>query len=134
MTEIPDEEKASRPVGMAILFGFLLGISSHELLLHYFPSYLWFSVVAIFPGLYLLRIWSRAKLKSMGVIESDHMTISRKLMGKVSYSESFYITCQLLFSVCFLITTVGGNLLAMSFSPESATLIHVFDLAQKLAI
>lgn len=134
MTEIPDEEKASRPVGMAILFGFLLGISSHELLLHYFPSYLWFSVVAIFPGLYLLRIWSRAKLKSMGVIESDDITISRKLMGKVSYSESFYITCQLLFSFCFLITTVGGNLLAMRFSPESATLIHVFDLAQKLAI
>ncbi|MEK9704175.1 MAG: hypothetical protein VW829_19325 [Deltaproteobacteria bacterium] len=134
MTEIPDEEKASRPVGMAILFGFLLGISSHELLLHYFPSYLWFSVVAIFPGLYLLRIWSRAKLKSMGVIESDDMTISRKLMGKVSYSESFYITCQLLFSVCFLITTVGGNILAMRFSTESATLIHVFDLAQKLAI
>ncbi|MEC8308671.1 MAG: hypothetical protein VXZ81_07075 [Pseudomonadota bacterium] len=134
MTEIPDEEKASLPIGMAALFGILIGICSHEFLLRYFPSYLWFSWVAIFPGLYLLRIWSKGKLKSMGVIESDDMTISRKLMGKVSYSESFNISCKLLFSVCFLIITVGGNLLAVKLSPESASIIHLFDLIEKLTI
>lgn len=134
MTEIPDEEKASLPIGMAALFGVLIGICSHEFLLSYFPSYLWFSWVAIFPGLYLLRIWSKSKLKSMGVIESDDMTISRKLMGKVSYSESFNIACKLLFSVCFLIITVGGNFLAVKLSPESASIIHLFDLIEKLTI
>jgi hypothetical protein len=128
VTVIPDAEKASRPVGMAALFGFLIGISSHELFLYYLPSYLWFSVAAIFPGLYLLRIWINAKLKSMGVIESDDMTISRKLKGKVSYSESFYIASQLLFSICFLITTLGGNFLAIKFSHQSASVIHLFDL------
>ena len=134
MTKIPDEEKASLPIGMAALFGVLIGICSHEFLLNYFPSYLWFSWVAIFPGLYLLRIWSKSKLKSMGVIESDDMTISRKLMGKVSYSESFNIACKLLFSVCFLIITVGGNFLAVKLSPESASIIHLFDLIEKLTI
>ena len=134
MTEIPAEEKASRPIGMAALFGFLTGICSHELLLHYSPTFLWFSIGAIFPGLYLLRAWSRSKLKSMGVIESDDMTISRKLMGKVSYSESFDIASKLLFSVCFLIITVGGNLLALELSPESASIIHLFDLIEKLTI
>ena len=134
MTEIPAEEKASRPIGMAALFGVILGICSHEFLLHYFPSYLWISWVAIFPGLYLLRIWSKGKLKSMGVIESDDMTISRKLMGKVSYSESFDIASKLLFSVCFLIITVGGNLLALELSPESASIIHLFELIEKLTI
>ena len=99
MTDIPAEEKASRPIGMAALFGFLTGICSHELLLHYSPTILWFSLGAIFPGLYLLKAWSRSKLKSMGVIESDDMTISRKLMGKVSYSESFDIASKLLLSV-----------------------------------
>ena len=38
----------------------------------------------------------------MGVIESDDMTISRKLMGKVSYSESFDIASKLLFFCLFL--------------------------------
>ena len=134
MTEIPAEEKASRPIGMAALLGFLIGICSHELLLHYSPTLLWFSFGAIFPGLYLLRVWSRSKLKSMGVIESDDMTISRKLKGKVSYSESFDIACKVLFSVCFLIITVGGNLLAFKLSPESASIIHLFELVEKLAI
>jgi hypothetical protein len=134
MTEIPAEEKASRPIGMAALLGFLIGICSHELLLHYLPTFLWFSLGAIFPGLYLLRMWSRGKLRSMGVIESDDMTISRKLMGKVSYSESFDLACKLLFSVCFLIITIGGNLLALKLSPHSASIIHLFDLIDKLAI
>ena len=134
MTEIPAEEKASRPIGMAALFGVILGICSHEFLLHYFPSYLWISWTAIFPGLYLLRIWSKGKLKSMGVIESDDMTISRKLMGKVSYSESFDFACKLLFSLCFLIITIGGNLLALNLSPDSASIIHLFNLIEKFAI
>ena len=134
MTEIPAEEKASRPIGMAALFGVILGICSHEFLLHYFPSYLWISWVVIFPGLYLLRIWSKGKLRSMGVIESDDMTISRKLTCKVSYSESFDIASKLLFSVCFLIITVGGNLLALELSPESASIIHLFELIEKLTI
>ena len=134
MTEIPSEEKASRPIGMAALLGFLIGIGSHELLLHYLPTFLWFSLGAIFPGLYILRIWSRSKLRSMGIIESDDMTISRKLMGKVSYSESFDLACKLLFSLCFLIITVGGNLLALKLSPDSASIIDLFDIIEKLAI
>ncbi|RPG22288.1 MAG: hypothetical protein CBB93_001500 [Oceanospirillales bacterium TMED33] len=70
----------------------------------------------------------------MGIIESDDMTISRKLMGKVSYSESFDLACKLLFSLCFLIITVGGNLLALKLSPDSASIIDLFDIIEKLAI
>ena len=55
MTEIPSEEKASRPIGMAAMLGLLIGICSHELLLHYLPTFLWFSLGAIFPGLYILQ-------------------------------------------------------------------------------
>ena len=35
----------------------------------------------------------------MGVIESDDMTISRKLMGKVSYSESLILHVASFFAV-----------------------------------
>ena len=69
----------------------------------------------VYSGVLFLRIWIKSKLKSMNVIESDDLTISRKLGGKVSYSESFSNICTLVFSVCFLIITVGGNLIAIRF-------------------
>ena len=54
MTDIPDEEVASRPVGMAVLLGLLTGCFSHELILSFAPEYLWFSVAAFIPGFYLV--------------------------------------------------------------------------------
>ena len=101
MTEIPDEEVASKPIGVAILLGLLTGCLSHELILIFAPDYLWFSVAAFIPGFYLLRIWIKTKLKSMNVIESDDLTISRRLGGRVSYSESFSNICKLVFSAFF---------------------------------
>ena len=98
MTEIPSEEKASRPIGMAALFGFSPGsVLTSFFCTIYRPScgFLW---EQFFPGLYYCEYGVGSKLRSMGVIESDDMTISRKLMGKVSYSESFDIACKLLFS------------------------------------
>ena len=134
MTDIPDEEVASRPVGMAVLLGLLTGCLSHELILGLAPEYLWSSVAAFIPGFYLLRIWIKGKLKSMNVIESDDLTISRKLGGKVSYSESFSNVCTLVFSVCFLIITVGGNLIVISFPEESASIFNLIDLVDRMVL
>ena len=75
MDDIPEEKVASKPIGVAIFLGLIVGSVSHELFLNYAPAYLWFSALAIFPGLYLLRIWINYKLKSMNVIESDDLTI-----------------------------------------------------------
>ena len=104
MTDIPDEEVASKPVA------------------------------AYIPGFYFLRIWIKSKLKSMNVIESDDLTISRKLGGNVSYSESFSNVCTLAFSVCFLIITIGGNLLAISFPEESASIFELIDLLDRIVL
>ena len=134
MTDIPDEEVASRPVGMAVLLGLLTGCLSHELILSFAPEYLWSSVAAFIPGFYLLKIWIKSKLKSMNVIESDDLTISRKLGGKVSYSESFSNICTLVFSVCFLIITVGGNLIAINFPEESASIFNLIDLVDRMVL
>jgi len=128
MTEIPDEEVASKPIGVAILLGLLTGCLSHELILIFAPDYLWFSVAAFIPGFYLLRIWTKTKLKSMNVIESDDLTISRRLGGRVSYSESFSNICKLVFSAFFLIITIGGNLIAISFPDGSASIFNLIDL------
>ena len=128
MTDIPEEEVASRPIGMAILLGLLTGCLSHELILSFAPQYLWSSLAAFIPGFYLLRIWIKTKLKSMNVIESDDLTFSRKWGGKVSYSESFSNICTLVFLVCFLIITVGGNLIAIRFPEESASIFNLIDL------
>jgi hypothetical protein len=134
MVDIPEEEVASKPIGMAILLGLLTGCLSHELVLSFAPHYLWSSLAAFIPGFYLLRIWIKSKLKSMNVIESDDLTISRKLGGKVSYSESFSNICIMVFSVCFLIITVGGNLIAISFPEESASIFNLIDLVDRIVL
>ncbi len=134
MTDIPEEEVASRPIGMAILLGLLTGCLSHELILSFAPQYLWSSLAAFIPGFYLLRIWIKTKLKSMNVIESDDLTFSRKLGGKVSYSESFSNICTLVFLVCFLIITVGGNLIAIRFPEESASIFNLIDLVDHILL
>ena len=127
MTDIPDENVASKPVGVAMFLGLIVGSVSHELFLHYAPAHLWFSAVAILPGLYLLRIWINYKLKSMNVIESDDLTITRKLAGKLTYSESFSMVCNLVYSVCFFFITVGGNLIAINFPEESASIFNLIS-------
>ncbi|HCL69143.1 MAG TPA: hypothetical protein DIC49_06465 [Gammaproteobacteria bacterium] len=134
MTDISEEEVASRPIGMAILLGLLTGCLSHELILSFAPQYLWSSLAAFIPGFYLLRIWIKTKLKSMNVIESDDLTFSRKLGGKVSYSESFSNICTLVFLVCFLIITVGGNLIAIRFPEESASIFNLIDLVDRILL
>ena len=134
MTDIPDEEVASRPVGVAVSLGLLTGCLSHELILSFAPQYLWSSLAAFIPGFYLLRIWIKTKLKSMNVIESDDLTFSRKLGGKVSYSESFSNICTLVFLVCFLIITVGGNLIAIRFPEESASIFNLIDLVDRILL
>ena len=134
MTDISEEEVASRPIGMAILLGLLTGCLSHELILSFAPQYLWSSLAAFIPGFYLLRIWIKTKLKSMNVIESDDLTFSRKLGGKVSYSESFSNICTLVFLVCFLIITVGGNLIAIRFPEESASIFNLIDLVDHILL
>lgn len=134
MTDIPEEEVASRPIGMAILLGLLTGCLSHELILSFAPQYLWSSLAAFIPGFYLLRIWIKTKLKSMNVIESDDLTFSRKLGGKLSYSESFSNICTLVFLVCFLIITVGGNLIAIRFPEESASIFNLIDLVDHILL
>jgi len=134
MDDIPEEKVASKPIGVAIFLGLIVGSVSHELFLNYSPAYLWFSALAIFPGLYLLRIWINYKLKSMNVIESDDLTITRKLAGKLPYSESFSIVCNLVYSVCFLSITVGGNLIAISFREESASIFNLIDLITRFVL
>ena len=134
MTDISEEEVASRPIGMAVLLGLLTGCLSHELILSFAPQYLWSSLAAFIPGFYLLRIWIKTKLKSMNVIESDDLTFSRKLGGKVSYSESFSNICTLVFLVCFLIITVGGNLIAIRFPEESASIFNLIDLVDHILL
>ena len=134
MTDISEEEVASRPIGMAILLGLLTGCLSHELILSFAPQYLWSSLAAFIPGFYLLRIWIKTKLKSMNVIESDDLTFSRKLGGKVSYSESFSNICTLVFLVCFLVITVGGNLIAIRFPEESASIFNLIDLVDRILL
>ena len=134
MTDISEEEVASKPIGMAILLGLLTGCLSHELILSFAPQYLWSSLAAFIPGFYLLRIWIKTKLKSMNVIESDDLTFSRKLGGKVSYSESFSNICTLVFLVCFLIITVGGNLIAIRFPEESASIFNLIDLVDRILL
>lgn len=131
MTEISSEEVASRPIGVAVLLGLLTGCLSHELILSFAPEYLWFSLAALVPAFYLLRIWTKTKLRSMNVIESDDLTISRRLGGKRTYSESFTNSCKLVFSACFLTITIGGNLVAMSFPDESASIFNLIDLVDR---
>ena len=69
--------------------------------------------------LYIARS-GQESVKAMHVIESDDLTIARKLQGKISYSESFANYCKLAF-VAFLIITVGANALVQEF-PGSASI------------
>ena len=132
MTDIPEQQVATRPVGIAVLVGLLVGGISHELFWIFAPAYQWFSVVAFVPGFYLLRIWINFKLKSMHVIESDDLTVSRKLAGKVSYSESFARLCGLVYSVFFLLITISCNLIAIRFPEESVSIFHLINLIDRL--
>ena len=70
----------------------------------------------------------------MRVIESDDMTVSRKLAGKVSYSESFSRLCGLVYSVCFLLISISGNLIAMRFPEESVSIFNWIDLIDRVII
>ncbi|MDA8581106.1 hypothetical protein N9K86_03165 [Litoricolaceae bacterium] len=134
MTDIPEQQSAPRPVGLAVLIGLISGAISHELFWIFAPAYQWVSVFGLVPGFYLLRIWINLKLKSMHVIESDDMTVSRKLAGKVSYSESFSRLCGLVYSVCFLLISISGNLIAMRFPEESVSIFNWIDLIDRVII
>ena len=125
VAEIPDDEKAEKPTGTSALLGLLVGIISHEIVYQYANSYLWFSLAGAIPGLYLLRVLIKSRLKAMHVIESDDLTIARKLQGKISYSESFSNYCTLAFVASFLIITVGANALVQEF-PEAP--VSIFTL------
>ena len=118
MADITNHEKAEKPIGTAALLGLLVGIISHEIVHQHAKSYLWFSLAGAIPGLYLLRALIKSRLKAMHVIESDDLTIARKLQGKISYSESFANYCALAFIACFLIITIGTNVLVQEF-PEA---------------
>jgi hypothetical protein len=132
MTDIPEQQVAPKPVGIAVLLGLITGGISHELFWIFAPAYQWFSVVSLIPGFYLLRIWINFKLKSMQVIESDDLTISRKLQGKLSYSESFSRLCGLAYSVSFLLLTISGNLITIRFPKESGSIFNVINLIDRL--
>ena len=125
MVDVPNHEKAEKPIGTAALLGLLVGTISHEIVYQHANSYLWFSLAGAIPGLYLLRALIKSRLKAMHVIESDDLTIARKLQGKVSYSESFANYCALAFIACFVIITIGGNVLVREF-PEAP--VSMFSL------
>ena len=118
VADIPNDEKAKKPTGTSALLGLLVGIISHEIVYQYANSNLWFSLVGAIPGLYLLRALIKNRLNAMHVVESDDLTIARKLQGKISYSESFANYCKLAFIACFLIITIGANVLVQEF-PEA---------------
>ena len=124
MVDVPNHEKAEKPIGTAALLGLLVGTISHEIVYQHANSYLWFSLAGAIPGLYLLRALIKSRLKAMHVIESDDLTIARKLQGKVSYSESFANYCALTFIACFLIITIGGNVLVQEFPEVPVSQLH----------
>ena len=128
VAEIPDDEKAEKPTGTSALLGLLVGIISHEIVYQYANSYLWFSLAGAIPGLYLLRVLIKSRLKAMHVIESDDLTIARKLQGKISYSESFANYCKLAFIAFFLIITVGANVLVQEFPEAPVSMFTIVDL------
>ena len=97
MADIPNDEKAKKPIGTSVFLGFLVGIISHEILYQYANPHLWFSLAGVIPGLYISRALVKNRLRAMHVIESDDLTIARKLQGKISYSESFSNYCTLAF-------------------------------------
>ena len=101
MADLPNDEKAKKPIGTSVLLGLLVGIISHEIVYQYANSHLWFSLAGVIPGLYISRALIKSRLKAMHVIESDDLTIARKLQGKISYSESFANYCKLAFIACF---------------------------------
>ena len=126
MADLPHDEKAKKPIGTSVLLGLLVGVISHEIVYQYANAHLWFSLAGVMPGLYISRALIKSRLKAMHVIESDDLTIARKLQGKISYSESFANHCTLAFVACFLIITVGANVLVQEF-PEAP--VSIFTLA-----
>ena len=125
MADIPNDEKAKKPIGSSLLLGFFVGVISHEILYQYANPHLWFSLAGVIPGFYISRALVKNRLRAMHVIESDDLTIARKLQGKISYSESFSNYCTLAFVACFLIITVGANALVQEF-PEAP--VSIFTL------
>ena len=125
MADIPNDEKAKKPIGTSLLLGFFVGVISHEILYQYANPHLWFSLAGVIPGFYISRALVKNRLRAMHVIESDDLTIARKLQGKISYSESFSNYCTLAFVASFLIITVGANALVQEF-PEAP--VSIFTL------
>ena len=70
----------------------------------------------------------------MHVIESDDLTVSGKLAGKVSYSESFSRLCGIVYSVCFLLITTSGNLITSRFPEESESIFFLINLIDRLIL
>ena len=118
--------KKPKSQSVPLLLGVLVGVISHEIVYQYANSQLWFSLAGVISGLYISRALIKSRLKAMHVIESDDLTIARKLQGKISYSESFANYCTLAFIACFLIITVGANALVQEF-PEAP--VSIFTLA-----
>lgn len=128
MADIPNDEKAKKPIGTSVLLGFLVGVISHEVLYQYADPHLWFSLAGVIPGLYISRALVKNRLRAMHVIESDDLTIARKLQGKISYSESFSNYCTLAFVASFLIITVGANALVQEFPEAPVSIFTLVDL------
>ena len=125
MADIPNDETAEKPIGTSALLGLLVGIISYEIVYQNANSYLGFSVAGAIPGLHLLRALIKSRLKAMHVIESDDLTIARRLQGKISYSESFANYCAFAFITSFLIITIVANVLVQEF-PEAP--VSIFTL------
>ena len=128
MADIQNDETAEKPIGTSALLGLLVGIISHEIVYQNANSYLWFSLAGAIPGLYLLRALIKSRLKAMHVIESDDLTIARRLQGKISYSESFANYCAFAFITSFLIITIVANVLVQEFPEAPVSIFTLVDL------
>ena len=128
MAVLPHDEKAKKPIGTSVLLGVFVGVISHEIFYQYANPHLWFSIAGLIPGLYISRALIKSRLKAMHVIESDDLTIARKLQGRISYSESFANYCTLAFVAFFLIITVGANALVQEFPEATVAIITLASL------
>ena len=56
MADIPNDEKAKKPIGTSVLLGLLVGVISHEIVYQYANLHLWFSLAGVIPGpIYIAR-------------------------------------------------------------------------------
>ena len=89
MADLPDDEKAKKPIGTSFLLGVLVGVISHEIVYQYANSQLWFSLAGVIPGLYILARSDQESVESDARYRIDDLTIARKLQGKILRTHFF---------------------------------------------